>query len=178
MSRVGKQTLIIPEKTTATINGGVVTVKGPKGELSRRFADRVSVHIEGNEIKAAPANASMQTKMMWGTTMAHIKNMLEGVNRPFTKKLLIEGVGFRAELSGKDLKLALGFSHPVLVRIPEGVSAVVEKNAITVSGIDKELVGQFAATIRAYKKPEPYKGKGIRYETETIRRKQGKKTVG
>ena len=178
MSRVGKQILTIPDKTTATINGGVVTVKGPKGELSRRFADKVAVQIEGNEIKAVPANASMQTKMMWGTTMAHIKNMIEGVNHPFTKKLLIEGVGFRAELAGKDLKLALGFSHPVLVRIPEGVSAVVEKNAITLSGIDKELVGQFAATIRAYKKPEPYKGKGIRYENETVRRKQGKKTVG
>ncbi|MBI2046336.1 MAG: 50S ribosomal protein L6 [Parcubacteria group bacterium] len=178
MSRIGKQILTIPDKTTVTVSGNSVTVKGPKGELSKRFADRVSVHIEGNEIKAAPSNASIQTKMMWGTTMAHIKNMIEGVNRPFAKKLLIEGVGFRAELAGKDLKLALGFSHPVLVRIPEGVSAVIEKNTITVSGIDKELVGQFAATIRAYKKPEPYKGKGIRYENEVIRRKQGKKTVG
>lgn len=178
MSRIGKQILTIPDKTAATVKDGVVTVKGPKGEISRHFADRVSVTIEGDKITAAPANDSIQTKMAWGTTMAHIKNMIDGVNHPFTKKLLIEGVGFRAELAGKDLKLALGFSHPVLVRIPEGISIVVEKNAISVSGINKELVGQFAATVRAYKKPEPYKGKGIRYENETIRRKQGKKTVG
>lgn len=178
MSRVGKQILAIPDKTTVTVNGRVITVKGPKGEISRHFGDAVSVKIEGNEITAAPANTSMQTKMMWGTAMAHIKNMIEGVNRPFAKKLLIEGVGFRAELAGKDLKLALGFSHPVLVSIPEGVSVSVEKGVISISGIDKELVGQFAATVRSYKKPEPYKGKGIRYENEVIRRKQGKKTVG
>lgn len=178
MSRVGKQILTIPEKTTAVINGGVVTVKGPKGEISKRFAETVKVAIEGNEITATPTNNSMQAKMMWGTAMAHIKNMLAGVNHPFAKKLLIEGVGFRAELAGKDLKLALGFSHPVLVRIPEGVSVSVEKGVISINGIDKEIVGQFAATIRSYKKPEPYKGKGIRYENEVIRRKQGKKTVG
>ncbi|MBI5004577.1 MAG: 50S ribosomal protein L6 [Candidatus Lloydbacteria bacterium] len=178
MSRVGKQILTIPEKTTAVISGGVVTVKGPKGETSKRFADTVKVAIEGNKITATPTNNSMQAKMMWGTAMAHIKNMLSGVNHPFTKKLLIEGVGFRAELAGKDLKLALGFSHPVLIRIPDGVAVSVEKGVISISGIDKEIVGQFAATIRSHKKPEPYKGKGIRYENEVIRRKQGKKTVG
>ena len=178
MSRVGKQILTIPGKTTVTANGGLVNVKGPKGELSRRFSDRIAINIEGNAITAVPNNNSMQTKMMWGTTMSHIKNMILGANHPFTKKLLIEGVGFRVELAGKDLKLALGFSHPVLVRIPEGISVIVEKNAVSISGIDKELVGQFAATVRAYKKPEPYKGKGIRYENETVRRKQGKKTVG
>ena len=178
MSRVGKQIITIPEKTTAMVNGGVVTVKGPKGEISKRFADTVMVKIDDKEITATPTNNSMQAKMMWGTAMAHVKNMLSGVNHPFAKKLLIEGVGFRAELAGKDLKLALGFSHPVLIRIPEGLSVVVEKNTILITGIDKELVGQFAATVRSHKKPEPYKGKGIRYENETIRRKQGKKTVG
>jgi large subunit ribosomal protein L6 len=178
MSRVGKQILTIPEKTTATISDGVFVVKGPKGELSRRFSDVISVNISDNEIKAIPSNSSTQTKMLWGTTMAHIKNMLDGVNNCFTKKLLIEGVGFRAELIGKELKLALGFSHPVLVQVPDGLLVTVEKNTISVSGISKELVGQFAATVRAYKKPEPYKGKGVRYENEVVRRKQGKKTVG
>ncbi len=126
----------------------------------------------------APKGNTRLARALWGTYASHIRNMVSGVNTPFVKKLQIEGIGFKAELNGKNLKLALGFSHPVIVAIPEGVAAVVEKNIVTISGADKESVGQFAASVRALKKPEPYKGKGIRYEGEVVRQKQGKKAAG
>ena len=117
------------------------------------------------------------SKSLWGTYASHLLNMIAGVQNPYQKKLILEGIGFKSEVKGKDLNLALGFSHPVIVKIPEGITATAEKNNITITGIDKELVGNFAASVRALKKPEPYKGKGMRYEGEVIRRKQGKKTV-
>ena len=117
------------------------------------------------------------SKSLWGTYASHIKNMIIGVQTPYQKKLILEGVGFKSEVKGKELNFSLGFSHPVIVSIPEGITATAEKNNITITGIDKELVGSFTAAVRALKKPEPYKGKGMRYENEVIRRKQGKKTV-
>lgn len=179
MSRIGKQIIFLPEKTDAAISSdGTVTVKGPHGELSRRFdVSRIAITKEGSEITSLPKENTKETSMLWGTYMSHIRNMVAGVVAPFEKKLVIEGVGYRAELAGKELKLLLGFSHPVLLSIPDGVTVTVEKNVLTITGIDKDAVGQFAAKIRAQKKPEPYKGKGIKYENEIVRRKQGKKAV-
>ncbi len=177
MSRIGKQTIVIPEKTEVTKSDGVIMVKGPLGELKREFKDIIEVKIDGNEIILNPKEETPFTRALWGTYASHIKNMIDGVNKLYEKKLIVEGVGFKVELKGKELTLALGFSHPVNIEIPENVEVAVEKNNISISSIDKELVGQFAAKIKAFKKPEPYKGKGIRYEGEIIRRKQGKKTV-
>ncbi|MCW9054476.1 MAG: 50S ribosomal protein L6 [Candidatus Pacebacteria bacterium] len=178
MSRIGKQPVIIPEKTEVKIVDGVVSVKGPLGELSRPLHKAVSVAVKEGEVVVSPVNDSKAATALWGTFASHIKNMVAGVNQPFEKKLILEGVGYRVSLSGKNLELIVGFSHPVILEVPEGLTVVVEKNTISVSGSDKEKVGKFAAEIRAVKKPEPYKGKGIRYEGEVVRRKQGKKTVG
>ncbi len=177
MSRVGKQNIIIPDKTTLTIVDGNLTVKGPKGELSRHFKNSIDIKIAEKQVNLAPARNDLATKALWGTYASHIGNMIEGVNKPFFKKLIIEGIGFKAEVKGKELHLALGFSHPVVVAIPEGLTVVHEKGTLLITGIDKDLVGQFSAEIRSLKKPEPYKGKGIRYDNEVIRRKQGKKSV-
>lgn len=177
MSRIGKQIINIPEKTEVSTSGGKVVVKGPLGEVSRFFKDDVAILIADKTISLTPKSNDLATGALWGTYAAHLKNMITGVNKPFAKKLIIEGVGYRAELSGQELVLSLGFSHKVKVSIPKELKVTVEKNLITVSGIDKEMVGQFSAKIRDYKKPEPYKGKGIMYENEVIRRKQGKKSV-
>ncbi len=178
MSRVGKQIVKIPAGSTVTLSGGTVTVKGPKGELSKEFKTKVvSVDINGDEITFAPKDEENSTKALWGTYAALIKNMLKGVNDGFEKKLIIEGVGFKSEVTGTNIKFALGFSHPILMAIPAELKVTAEKNVITISGADKEQVGLFAAKIRDFKKPEPYKGKGIRYDGEFIRRKQGKKAV-
>ncbi len=176
MSRVGKQIITIPEGTTVTLEKGDLAVKGPKGELSRSFKNDVEISINGSEITLQPINDSNFAFALWGTYASHIKNMVDGVNTPYEKKLIVEGVGFRVALNGNTLTLNLGFSHEVNVVVPEDISVAVEKNTITISGINKESVGQFAAKIRALKKPEPYKGKGIRYDGEFIRRKQGKKS--
>jgi large subunit ribosomal protein L6 len=178
MSRIGKQIVEVPQGTTVTQNGDVWTVKGPKGELTKSFKDLVTITLDGDKITFAPkSERNNLAKALWGTYASHMINMIQGVNTPYEKKLIVEGVGYRVELQGKQLKLALGFSHDVFVDIPEGLDVVVEKNTITVTGIDKEEVGRFTANVRALKKPEPYKGKGIRYEGEVIRRKQGKKSV-
>lgn len=177
MSRIGKQTIPIPEKTTVTTDGSVVLVKGPHGELSRTFHDSLSVSVDGDSAQVVPKTSDSNTSALWGTYASHLRNMITGVNEPYTKKLIVEGVGYRAALSGKTLSMQLGFSHPVDIAVPEGLTVTVEKNEITVSGIDKELVGSFAADIRSNKKPEPYKGKGIRYDGEIVRRKQGKRAV-
>jgi len=177
MSRIGKQLIIIPEKTEVVKNDGVIVVKGPLGELSREFSSEIDITIGDKEITLKPLNDSNFANALWGTYASHIKNMVDGVNKLFEKKLLIEGVGFKVEASGEELVLSLGFSHKINVKIPKELNVVVEKNTITVSGINKELVGQFTSNIRALKKPEPYKGKGIRYEGEIVRRKQGKKSV-
>lgn len=178
MSRIGKQPIEIPAGTTITITDGLMTVKGPKGELSKPFNTKaVSIAVEGNVAQVTPLNEEIATRALWGTYASHLKNMVNGVNNMFTKKLILEGVGFKSEVKGEELVLALGFSHGVNVKIPKGLTVTAEKNNITITGIDKEEVGEFAASTRALKKPEPYKGKGFRYDDEVIRRKQGKKTA-
>ncbi len=177
MSRIGKLPITLPSGVEATFKDGVFTMKGPKGTLSREMKSDVSVTVEGNTITLTPARESDHARALWGTYASHVNNMLEGVTKGFEKKLEIEGVGYRGEVKGKDLVLAIGFSHPVALPIPEGVTVTVEKGLFTITGIDKDVVGQFAATVRGQKEPEPYKGKGIRYQGEYIIRKQGKKAV-
>ena len=177
MSRIGKLQIQIPAGTEVQVTTDAVTVKGKGGTLVKPLHPGVKVTVENGMVAVNPANSSRLAKALWGTYAAHVKNMIAGVNTPFVKKLQVEGIGFKAEIAGKNLKLALGFSHPVLVEIPEGVTAAVDKNMITISGANKESVGQFAASVRELKKPEPYKGKGIRYEGEVIIRKQGKKAA-
>lgn len=177
MSRIGKKGVTIPTGTTVTKNDTMITVKGPLGELTRDFAGPVDIKIEGNTIEFAPKNNAKESRALWGTYASHIVNMVSGVNTGFSKKLVIEGVGYKVEQQGNTLVFSLGFSHKVPMEIPKDVKVLVEKNNITISSISKESVGQFAAQIRAKKKPEPYKGKGIRYSTEVVRRKQGKKSA-
>jgi large subunit ribosomal protein L6 len=178
MSRLAKKPITIPEKTEVTQDGTLITVKGPKGELSKDFSrSNVTIEIKDGVITLTPTNDEKFTRSLWGTYASHLINMVHGVNEGYEKQLVVEGVGFKAAVSGKELDMALGFSHPVKVTIPEGLEVTAEKNQITIKGIDKELVGSFAADVRALKKPEPYKGKGIRYADEIIRRKQGKKAV-
>lgn len=181
MSRIAKKPIAIPEKTEVSyssgILSGVLTVKGPLGELKKDFKSEIIIKIENNEITLSPSRESLDILALWGTYASHIRNMLEGVHKAFEKKLIVEGIGFKSDVKGKELHLALGFSHPVVRLIPDGLKVTADKNVITVSGIDLEKVGQFVAQVRALKKPEPYKGKGIRYSDEVIRRKQGKKSV-
>jgi len=178
MSRIGKQTVIVPTGTEVKLTGTVFSVKGPKGSLNRDFPGEVTLHIEGNQITFTPnKEGDKKVNALWGTYASHVKNMVIGVTEGYTKKLILEGVGFKSEVAGQSLNLALGFSHPVKIKIPEGLTVTAEKNNITVLGIDKELVGSFTAMVRANKKPEPYKGKGFRYSDEVIRRKQGKKAA-
>ena len=177
MSRIGKQIITIPAGTDVSVATDSVQVKGKGGTLVKSMHPAVKIAVNAGVANVEPANNSRLARALWGTHAAHLKNMIAGVNTPFVKKLQVEGIGFKAELQGKNIKLALGFSHPVIVTIPEGVTAAIEKNIITVSGPDKEKVGQFAASVRELKKPEPYKGKGIRYEGEVVRQKQGKKAA-
>lgn len=177
MSRLGKKPIIIPSGVEVKINGDVFVVKGPKGELSRKFKNDVEIILDGNEITLKPKRNSKDVMALWGTYASHIKNMIEGVTNCFEKKLVIEGIGFKAQLEGANLSLNLGLSHPVKVEIPKDLKVTVEKNIVGISGADKEKVGALSAKIRALKKPEPYKGKGIRYENEVIRRKSGKKAA-
>lgn len=177
MSRLGKKPILIPPGTTVTVSPLEVVVKGKGGELRRSVRPEVVVTTTESEVSVAPKGSSRLARALWGTYASHLRNMIAGVNTPFVKKLDVQGIGYRAELAGKQIKLLLGFSHPVLVDIPEGLTVAIEKNIISISGADKELVGQFAASVRARKKPEPYKGKGIRYEGEKVRQKQGKKSA-
>lgn len=175
MSRTGKRPITIPTGTDVTVADGVLTVKGKTATLSRSVHQSVAIAVEGNSVAVSPADRTRLGRALWGTYAAHVRNMILGVNTPFVKKLQVEGIGYKVELAGKQLKLIVGFSHPVFIDIPANVTATVEKNIITISAADKELVGHFAAVVREVKKPEPYKGKGIRYEGEKIRMKQGKK---
>jgi len=177
MSRIGKQEIQIPKGVEVTKSGNILSVKGPKGTLSKIFRDDITITIKDSLVTLNTNRNDKFSKSLWGTYASHIKNMIKGVETPYQKKLILEGVGFKSEVKGKEFVFALGFSHPVIVKIPEGITATAEKNNITITGIDKELVGSFTAAVRALKKPEPYKGKGMRYEGEVIRRKQGKKTV-
>ncbi|MFA7355136.1 MAG: 50S ribosomal protein L6 [Sulfurimonadaceae bacterium] len=177
MSRIGKQILEIPANTTVVVNGDVVTVKGPKGEISKKVLPLVEVVVEGNKVSFVHKQNTSFGRSLWGTYASHVKNMIAGVNTPFVKKLILEGVGYKGDVQGNILNLALGFSHPVKVEIPKEVSVTSEKGVFTFTSVDKEAVGGFAAKIRSLKKPEPYKGKGFRYEGEVILRKQGKKAA-
>ena len=177
MSRIGKRPINIPEKTSVTVKDGVVKVRGPLGELSRTVRSDVSVAVTDNQVVLKPTAGTQLASALWGTYASHISNMISGVNTSFEKKLIVEGIGYRVEVSGDKLTLIVGFSHPVILPIPKELSITVQKNVISIKGSDKECVGQFAAQVRAVKKPEPYKGKGIRYEDEVVRRKQGKRAV-
>ncbi len=179
MSRIGKKPIALPDKVTINIANGLLMVKGPKGELSWQLPQGVNVLKEDNELKVKVGAAGPKNKSsaIWGTARSLIANMVTGVTEGYEKKLEIEGIGFRVQLQGDNLVLSVGFSHPVELKMPQGISAKVERNIITVSGVDKTLVGEVAANIRKIKKPEPYKGKGIHYLGETIRRKAGKKAM-
>lgn len=179
MSRIGKKIIILPEKVSAEMNdGNVLVVKGEKGELKKEIHGFIKVLNKDNALRIESDKSSAGNKMaMWGTIRSEISNMVKGVSEGYEKRLEIEGVGFRAQLQGNNLVLNLGFSHPVEFNAPEGISFKLEKNSIIVSGTDKALVGETASNIRRLKKPEPYKGKGIRYSDEIIRRKAGKKAT-
>lgn len=175
MSRIGKMPVVIPSGVEVKIDGTTVSVKGKKGELTRTFQPTMIIEQKENELIVSPANDERQTNAYWGLTRSLLDNMVVGVSEGFEKKLELVGVGYRAALKGKDLEMQLGFSHPVLVKCPEGITfEVPSQTEINVLGVSKEQVGQVAADIRKWRKPEPYKGKGIRYVGEYVRRKAGK----
>lgn len=178
MSRIGKKPIEIPAEVTIEIENNKVSVKGPKGELERYIRPEIKIEKKENELIVAPDKETKRTNALWGLSRTLIANMIIGVTDGYEKKLEIQGVGYRANLEGEDLILLMGFSHPVKIEKVEGIKFEVQKSIITISGIDKELVGQIAAKIRRVRPPEPYKGKGIRYEGEYVRRKSGKKAVG
>lgn len=174
MSRVGNLPIKIPQGVSVDKVGSNIVVKGTMGELSINIPEDIEVDLKNEEIVVSRKNELKQTKALHGTTRAHISNMVIGVSKGWSKTLELVGTGYRAEVSGDKLKLSVGYSHPIEISAPEGISFKVEKSDITVSGCDKNLVGQVAATIRSKRKPEPYKGKGIKYKGEVIRRKAGK----
>jgi len=176
MSRIGKKPVALPKGVTASVDGQTVKVKGPKGELSVKLVQEVSAKVDEHGITITPDKAQERAAQMWGLSRSLINNLVTGVTSGFTQKLEIQGVGYRAAVQGKVLNLQLGFSHDVPYAIPPGITIVTEKpTSIAISGIDKQLVGQVAAEIRGWRPPEPYKGKGVRYEGEYVRRKEGKK---
>jgi large subunit ribosomal protein L6 len=176
MSRIGKKPVSLPQGVTATVNGQTVTAKGPKGELHFVVNDEVLVKMEDGHIAVEPRDQSKTARSKWGMSRTQIVNILEGVKNGFERKLEINGVGYRAAMQGKNLQLSLGFSHEVVYETPKGITISVGKpTEITVTGIDKQQVGQVAAEIRKYRGPEPYKGKGVKYAGERIVRKEGKK---
>lgn len=177
MSRQAKQPIAIPDKTEVSVVDSVMRVKGPLGEISRPIRADVSVEVKDGAVLVSPRKPTRFAKALWGTYASHVRNMMQGVNTAFEKQLVVEGVGYRVEVQGNKVVFNVGYSHPVELVIPEGIEVTVEKNVLTVKGINKEVVGEFAANIRAVRKPEPYKGKGIRYSDEVIRRKQGKRAV-
>jgi large subunit ribosomal protein L6 len=176
MSRVGKKPVSVPSGVTANMQGKTISVKGPKGTLSLIVDDRVKVAMDKGEISVDPVDESKMARALWGTTRANLNNIVTGVTQGFERKLEITGVGYRAAVQGKNLQLALGYSHDVVYPIPEGIAVATPKpTEIIITGIDRKKVGQVAAEIRAYRPPEPYKGKGVRYSDEFIFRKEGKK---
>jgi large subunit ribosomal protein L6 len=176
MSRIGKKPVSLPKGVTASVEGQTVKVKGPKGELSVKLVPEVTASVGEQGITITPDKNRERAAQMWGLSRSLVNNLVTGVTTGFTQKLEIQGVGYRAAVQGKNLNLQLGFSHDVVYPIPAGISITSEKpTMISVSGIDKQLVGQVAAEIRSWRPPEPYKGKGVRYEGEYVRRKEGKK---
>jgi large subunit ribosomal protein L6 len=175
MSRIGKQPVLIPDKVKVTVNGGVVLVEGPKGKVQKTFAPAVKVSVAEKKVTFAPTDESRFAKAMYGTARSVVAGMVKGVTDGYSKDLEIQGVGFKAALKGKQLDLALGYSHPILMDIPDGIKVtVVEGTKVKVEGADKQLVGAVTAEIRGYYPPEPYKGKGVRIVGERVRRKEGK----
>jgi large subunit ribosomal protein L6 len=177
MSRIGKKPVSIPTGVDVTLDKRVITVKGPKGTLTFEHRREVKVTIEEGSLQVAKSGDGKQAQALWGTTAKTIANMIIGVTTGFEKALELNGVGYRMNLQGKKLNLALGFSHPVEMVLPEGITAVLEGNVLKVSGADKQQVGEFAAVVRKLKPVEPYKGKGFRYVGEIVRRKEGKKAA-
>jgi len=176
MSRIGKKAVPVPAGVTASVEGQVVKMKGPKGALQVVLPDDVSAKMEGGGVKVDPRSETQRARAMWGTSRTLVANLVAGVTKGFEDKLEITGVGYRASVQGKNLQIALGFSHDVIFPIPEGIAIVTPKpTEIVITGIDKQKVGQVAAEIRAFRKPEPYKGKGVKYANEYIFRKEGKK---
>ena len=176
MSRVGKYPVEIPAGVQVAIAGGMFTAKGKLGELKLPLTDLVEAKVEGNHVSVTPKDKAAQSRMMWGTTRALIANMVKGVADGFSKSLEITGTGYRAAVNGANLEINLGFSHPVIYPVPTGIKISCERpTSIKVEGVDKRLVGQVASEIRAFRPPEPYKGKGARYTDEVVRRKEGKK---
>ena len=176
MSRIGKNAVQVPDGVTVSIAEGLISVKGKKGEMSHTLADVVEAELNDNSVVVRPRNDSKEARAMWGTTRAVVNNMVTGVSEGFKKVLEIQGVGYRAQVKGKSLSLSLGFSHDVDFPIPEGIEIKTPSpTSIEVTGYDKQKVGQVASEIRSYRPPEPYKGKGVRYEGEYILRKEGKK---
>ena len=178
MSRIGKQPIIIPKDVQIEIRGQKVAIKGPKGEISQEISPEISVEKKEDKIIVTPKRKTKKTPALWGLTRALLQNHVIGVTQGFEKQLEIRGIGYKASLEGeKTLKLKVGFSHPINLEIPAGLNVSIEKNIIKVSGIDKQKVGEFAAKIRRVRPPEPYKGKGIRYVGEKVRKKEGKKAT-
>lgn len=176
MSRLAKKPISVG-KTAVTVEGGVLSVKGAKGTLTKRVHPSIDIAIDESGVLVTPKNSSRLAKALTGTFASHVKNMVQGVETPYMKKLIMDGVGYKMEVKGKEVVLTVGFSHTVPLAIPEDVTAKVEKNVMTLESANKESVGQFAANVRRVKPPEPYLGKGIHYDGEIIRRKQGKKAV-
>lgn len=177
MSRIGKKPILIPSNIQVTLDGSTVKVKGPKGELKFTPHKNIKITIEDQKVSVTPIDQTQLSRGLHGMTRTMIANMIEGANSGFTKKLIVEGVGYRIQVQGKKLTLNLGYSHPIEFMAPEGIALTVDqekKNLLSIAGFDKALVGQVAANIRELRPPEPYKGKGIRYENETIVRKAGK----
>jgi large subunit ribosomal protein L6 len=176
MSRIGKKPVAMPSGVTASIENGTLSVKGPKGTLTLGLSDLIDYKVEEAEIQVNPANDSKQARSYWGMQRTLVSNLVEGVTDGFTKVLEISGVGYRAQAQGKNLRLQLGYSHDVDVEVPEGIEVKTpDQTTVEISGIDKQKVGQFAAEVRRWRKPEPYKGKGIKYRGEYVFRKEGKK---
>ena len=176
MSRIGKKAVTVPSGVTATIANKVLSVKGPKGTLSMPLADEIAYDVQSDGIAVTPANDTKRARAFWGMQRTLVQNLVTGVTEGFTKKLVITGVGYRANAQGRKLKLQLGYSHDVDLDVPEGLDVKTpDATTVEISGADKQAVGQFAAVVRQWRKPEPYKGKGIKYDGEFIFRKEGKK---
>lgn len=174
MSKIGKQPVTIPAGVSVEVSGHTVTVKGPKGTLEKRFAPEINVEVKEEKAIVTAKGTGKYVMSLFGTTRALINNDVKGVSEGWSKKMELVGTGFKAEVAGSDLSLTVGYSHPVKIKAPEGITFKVEKLTVTIEGCDRELVGQVAANIRAVRPPEPYKGKGIKYVDEVIRRKAGK----
>jgi large subunit ribosomal protein L6 len=177
MSRLAKKPIPVPAKVEVNASADTLTVKGAKATLTKPVHSSIAITVGAEGVEVTAKDNSRLAKALTGTYAAHVRTMMKGVETPWKRALILEGVGYRVELKGKDLQFQVGFSHPVKLPVPEGLTATVEKNNITIEGADKAAVGQFAANVRAVKPPEPYLGKGIRYSDEVIRRKQGKKAV-